>query len=167
MAENAAIAEVTKKVEEIVLEYVTNSHSHITTTQPTFAPLPTTTSLLDTLPYSLLTFIHSRLGGTGSDRSQPNASVASLSLTLTFYFLTLTLCPIIFLVFSEHGQPLSKNALKKLEKEKLKKERAEKDALARAAQAAAKASATVVRYSHLLGIRADRLVAALLLSFKP
>jgi hypothetical protein len=45
---------------------------------------------------------------------------------------------------SENGQPLSKNALKKLEKERLKKERAEKDALARAAQAAAKASATVV-----------------------
>lgn len=51
-------------------------------------------------------------------------------------------------MFSEHGQPLSKNALKKLEKEKLKKERAEKDALARAAQAAAKASATVVRSSR-------------------
>ncbi|KAF9137103.1 aspartate--tRNA ligase dps1 [Linnemannia schmuckeri] len=46
-------------------------------------------------------------------------------------------------ILDEHGQPLSKNALKKLEKEKLKKERAEKDALARAAQAAAKASATV------------------------
>ncbi|KAG0266638.1 aspartate--tRNA ligase dps1 [Mortierella polycephala] len=49
-------------------------------------------------------------------------------------------------VLDESGQPLSKNALKKLEKEKLKKERAEKDAAARAAQAAAKASA-VVDYS--------------------
>ncbi|KAF9946792.1 aspartate--tRNA ligase dps1, partial [Modicella reniformis] len=46
----------------------------------------------------------------------------------------------------ENGQPLSKNALKKLEKEKLRKERAEKDAAARAAQAAALAS-TAVDYS--------------------
>lgn len=75
-----------------------------------------------------------------------------------FHFLTFVLCTTILLVFlsiflivfvfSEHGQPLSKNALKKLEKEKLKKERAEKDALARAAQAAAKASATVVCSSY-------------------
>ncbi|KAF9112104.1 aspartate--tRNA ligase dps1 [Mortierella sp. AM989] len=46
-------------------------------------------------------------------------------------------------ILDESGQPLSKNALKKLEKEKLKKERAEKDAAARAAQAAASASAAV------------------------
>ncbi|KAF8925468.1 hypothetical protein EDD21DRAFT_2765 [Dissophora ornata] len=49
-------------------------------------------------------------------------------------------------VLDENGQPLSKNALKKLEKEKLKKERAEKDAAARAAQAATNATA-VVDYS--------------------
>ncbi|KAG0307537.1 aspartate--tRNA ligase dps1 [Dissophora globulifera] len=46
-------------------------------------------------------------------------------------------------VLDENGQPLSKNALKKLEKEKLKKERAEKDAAARAAQAQAGAAAAV------------------------
>ncbi|ORZ04398.1 hypothetical protein BCR41DRAFT_362728 [Lobosporangium transversale] len=46
-------------------------------------------------------------------------------------------------VLDENGQPLSKNALKKLEKERQKKERAEKDAAARAEQAAAKAAATV------------------------
>ncbi|KAG0325726.1 aspartate--tRNA ligase dps1 [Dissophora globulifera] len=46
-------------------------------------------------------------------------------------------------VLDENGQPLSKNALKKLEKEKLKRERAEKDAAARAAQAQAGAAAAV------------------------
>ncbi|KAF9174392.1 aspartate--tRNA ligase dps1 [Mortierella sp. AD011] len=46
-------------------------------------------------------------------------------------------------ILDENGQPLSKNALKKLEKEKLKKERAEAAAAARAAQASAQASAAV------------------------
>ncbi|KAF9407310.1 aspartate--tRNA ligase dps1 [Podila epigama] len=46
-------------------------------------------------------------------------------------------------ILDENGQPLSKNALKKLEKEKLKKERAEKDAKARAEKAATQASAAV------------------------
>ncbi|KAG0344385.1 aspartate--tRNA ligase dps1 [Podila humilis] len=46
----------------------------------------------------------------------------------------------------ENGQPLSKNALKKLEKEKLKRERAEKDAKARQEKAQAQAS-SVLDYS--------------------
>jgi len=46
---------------------------------------------------------------------------------------------------SAEGKPLSKGALKKLEKEKLKKERAEKDALARKAQEESKAANTPVR----------------------
>ncbi|KAF9202577.1 aspartate--tRNA ligase dps1 [Haplosporangium sp. Z 27] len=54
-------------------------------------------------------------------------------------------------ILDENGQPLSKNALKKLEKEKLKKERAEKDAAARAAQAAAQASASVDYSKGLYG----------------
>ncbi|KAG0018069.1 aspartate--tRNA ligase dps1 [Podila clonocystis] len=45
-------------------------------------------------------------------------------------------------VLDENGQPLSKNALKKLEKEKLKRERAEKDK-ARQEKAQAQSSATV------------------------
>lgn len=141
MAENAAIAEVTKKVEEVILEYVATSPIAKTTTSAT--PLPRTTPYW-TIDTSLLSLIHSRLVGTGSNHPQPNASFAYMSPTFLFS-LTFALCAIIFIMFSEHGQPLSKNALKKLEKEKLKKERAEKDALARAAQAAAKASATVVR----------------------
>ncbi|KAF9308250.1 aspartate--tRNA ligase dps1 [Podila horticola] len=46
-------------------------------------------------------------------------------------------------VLDENGQPLSKNALKKLEKERLKKERAEKDAKARQEKAQAQSSAAV------------------------
>ncbi|KAG0222766.1 hypothetical protein B0O80DRAFT_492597 [Mortierella sp. GBAus27b] len=42
-------------------------------------------------------------------------------------------------ILDENGQPLTKNALKKLEKERLKKEKAEKAEAARAAQAAASA----------------------------
>jgi hypothetical protein len=44
---------------------------------------------------------------------------------------------------SENGQPLTKSALKKLEKERLKKEKAEKGAAARAQQAAQSSSAVV------------------------
>ncbi|KAF8952104.1 aspartate--tRNA ligase dps1 [Podila verticillata] len=46
-------------------------------------------------------------------------------------------------VLDENGQPLSKNALKKLEKDRLKKERAEKDAKARQEKAQAQASSAV------------------------
>ncbi|KAF9324390.1 aspartate--tRNA ligase dps1 [Podila minutissima] len=46
-------------------------------------------------------------------------------------------------VLDENGQPLSKNALKKLEKERLKKERSEKDAKARQEKAQAQSSAAV------------------------
>lgn len=145
MAENAAIAEVTKKVEEVILEYVTTSPIAKTTTTAT--PLPQTTPYW-TIDTSLLSFIHPRLVGAGSNRLQLNTSIAHMPPTFLFSF-TFALCAIIFIIFSEHGQPLSKNALKKLEKEKLKKERAEKDALARAAQAAAKASTTVVSSSHI------------------
>ncbi|KAF9579611.1 aspartate--tRNA ligase dps1 [Lunasporangiospora selenospora] len=48
----------------------------------------------------------------------------------------------------EAGQPLSKNALKKLEKEKLKKERAERDAAARAAKAEASSASDYSKESY-------------------